>query len=231
MCHVPMGTCVCSTEPSSPPWGQPAPMCHGCQWHRIGHTAVPPCRVTTTCLASLCHSGVQQGRMWPLVSASQCAGEGGCRCPGGVSDGPCWSHYISFSLVLSVDMRDRQGFSGHSHCVAAFPDGWQGGRGLLHCWWRGQWRGTGPLACGCATVGDVPARARGGGRAPSPHRCSAKRDCGQPSIWCIPGPAAALPAGAGGCLHCEEQGSEPGLPCHPCHPDLLQVQWRVGTPR
>lgn len=87
--------------------------------------------------------------MWPLVSASQRAGEGGGRRPGGVSDGPCWSHYISFSLVLSADMRDRQGFSGRSHCVAAFPDGWQGGRGLLHCWWKGQWGDTGPLACGC----------------------------------------------------------------------------------
>lgn len=49
--------------------------------------------------------------------------EGTVLCPGGVSDVPYWSHSICFSLALSADMRDRYGFSGHSHCAAPFTDG------------------------------------------------------------------------------------------------------------
>lgn len=61
MCHVPMGTCVCSTEPSSPPWGQPAPTCHvsmdvsGTGWGTLlCHPAVSPPLVQHPCATLGC---------------------------------------------------------------------------------------------------------------------------------------------------------------------------------
>lgn len=64
-------------------------------------------------------------------------------CPGGVSDVPYWSHSICFSLALSADMRDRCGFSGHSHRAAPFAD--RCGGGGLMAWWGGTAAGHGAV--------------------------------------------------------------------------------------
>lgn len=115
----------CPTPPEMlfPPWGH--------QGHRSTYV---PC-VCPLPGATIPHGTgmgfAPHGSHWAGCSGQDAAplmfrgrrAEGTVLCPGGVSDVPYWSHSICFSLALSADMRDRCGFSGHSHCAAPFTDG------------------------------------------------------------------------------------------------------------
>lgn len=134
-------------NPPSPPWGHlgTASPCVPCVCKLPGSDTgrgMPPCHPTP------CPHGTGVGcapRWLPprRAAAGQdaapaaCRGRGAagaCSAPGGVSDVPYWSHYISFSLALSADMRDRRGFSGRSHRAAPLADGWRGwGGGCRGC--------------------------------------------------------------------------------------------------
>lgn len=147
--------CAALSHPHQPwgHWGNPAPMYCACAHSQVGANGIR--RATL-----LCHPAVSPGHghtphpspcipVAPQAVAGQdvspsrcltaCWGRGAVDTPAGVSDGPCWSHYISFSLALSVDMRDRRGFSRRSQCVAALPDGWRGWEGAAILLVGGQW--------------------------------------------------------------------------------------------
>ncbi|KAI6076879.1 hypothetical protein LUU34_00450500 [Aix galericulata] len=147
------------TRPHHPgdTWGRPPPVCQllGSDTGR----GMPPCHPTP------CPRGTAVGcapRWLPPrrdaagqdAAPAACRGRGAagaCSAPGGVSDVPYWSHYISFSLALSADMRDRRGFSGRSRRAAPLADGWRGRGG--GCW-------------GCRSAGGRG----GGGRGAWGHR-------------------------------------------------------------
>lgn len=54
--------------------------------------------------------------------------------------------------------------------------------------------------------------------------------CHSNTSCCLLGSVTSLPGGAGGWVHCKEQAGDADLPLHPGHTDLLQVQWRMGSP-
>uniref|UniRef100_A0A8V5GYH2 Netrin receptor UNC5 n=1 Tax=Melopsittacus undulatus TaxID=13146 RepID=A0A8V5GYH2_MELUD len=158
---MPRGMCVQprSTGDSQPPCAMPVPTP---RWVPVspGHG---PCTSPLTHSTSLCHSRAPGAGCGPWPAPCSVPGSSAAGALGGVSDGPCWSHYISFSLALSVDMRDQCGFSGRNHCAAALPDGCQGQEGAA-AWQQG---GDSGEAQGHTGMGDHPAWAHW--RCPSPH--------------------------------------------------------------
>lgn len=133
-CPIPQGMCVQprNTGDSQPSCAMPVPTP---TWVSVspGHEPCTPSLTPHPC-ATPGHLGQDAA---PVLHLAVCQGAMAAGALGGVSDGPCWSHYISFSLALSVDMRDQCGFSGRNHCAAALPDGWQGQEGAA-AWQQGE---------------------------------------------------------------------------------------------
>lgn len=149
----PRDMCAALSHPHHPgDTGEIQPPC-ACAHSRMGASVIrrdtPPCHPAVSPghghapHPSPCIPAAPQGVGGQDVSPGRCLaawwGGGAADTPAGMSDGPCWSHYISFSLALSADMRDRHGFSKRSQCAAALPDGWRGWEGAAMLLVGGQW--------------------------------------------------------------------------------------------